>query len=490
MEDEPRAVRRGRFLPGPVPAPDATPRSAAVRGSQARTAFVSVIAAAVLVAIKLGTGLLTSSLGLIAEAAHSATDLVAALLTFFAVRVAVRPADRDHPFGHGKAQHLAALGEGSFLVLASLFIAYQSLSRLFADGPGEVHAPWYAFAVLAVVLVIDASRSVISWRASRRFRSAALAANALHFASDLLGSLAVLIGLLFVAAGVPSADAIAALVVAVLVVGAAAQIMRLNVAELMDRAPVEAERAARRAIARAEPTVEVRRLRIRQAAGRYFADLVVGIQADAAVGQGHAIADSVESAVRRELPDADVVVHVEPRGDGDLRARARAATGTVRGIREVHNIHVTQVDGRPELSLHLKAPAGLGLEAAHELASRTEEAIRVALPELAAVHSHIEPLDEVTAGRTPGSDDVKAERAAAVEIVQDLTGNKPEDLRFQRDERGLVMLLTVGFPGEATLSEAHARASQIERRIRARAPRVAEVLVHTEPHAAPRVPPA
>ncbi|MBA2513901.1 MAG: cation diffusion facilitator family transporter [Solirubrobacterales bacterium] len=479
MEAEPRAVRRGRFIPGPVDP------SVAVRGSQARTAFLSVIAAAVLVAIKLVTGLLTGSLGLIAEAAHSATDLMAALLTFFAVRVAVRPPDRDHPFGHGKAQHLAALGEGSFLVAASVFIGYESLTRLLQDGASEVRAPWYAFAVLAVVLVIDASRSIVSWRAARRFGSAALAANALHFASDLLGSLAVLIGLALVAAGMPSADALAALVVAVLVVGAAAQVMRVNLAELMDRAPPEAEKAARRAITRAEPTVEVRRLRIRQAAGRYFADVVVGIQADAAVGQGHAVADDVESAVRRVLPDADVVVHVEPRGDGDLRARARAAAGSVRGIREVHNVHVTQVDGRPELSLHLKAPATLGLEAAHALASRTEEAIRAALPELAAVHSHIEPLDEVTAGRRPGSHDVAAERAVAVEIVHDLTGSDPQDLGFQRDERGLVMLLTVGFPGEVTLSEAHARASEVRRLIRARAPRVADVLVHTEPWGAP-----
>ncbi len=468
-------------MPGPAN------RSGDVRGSQARTAFLSVIAAAVLVTIKLVTGLLTSSLGLIAEAAHSATDLMAALLTFFAVRVAVRPPDHDHPFGHGKAQHLAALGEGIFLVAASVFIGYESLQRLLDGGPTEVRAPWYAFAVLGVVLVIDASRSIVSWRASRRFGSAALAANALHFASDLVGSLAVLIGLALVAAGTSSADAVAALVVAVLVVGAAAQVMRVNLAELMDRAPPEAEQAARRAIARAEPTVEVRRLRIRQAAGRYFADLVVGIQADAAVGQGHAVADAVESAVRRVLPDADVVVHVEPRGDGDLRARARAAAGSVRGIREVHNVRVTQVDGRPELSLHIKAPAELGLEAAHALASRTEEAIQAALPELAAVRSHIEPLDEVTAGRTPGSRDVATERAVAMAVVREVTGSDPEDLKFQRDERGLVMLLTVGFHGEATLSEAHARASEIRRLIRARAPRVADVLVHTEPRGTPRI---
>jgi hypothetical protein len=160
MDDEPRAVPRGRLAPGPA----AAAPGAAVRGSQARTAFISVIAAAVLVAIKLVTGILTGSLGLLAEAAHSATDLIAALLTLFAVRVAVRPPDRDHPFGHGKAQHLAALGEGIILVAASVLIGFESLRRLLDAGESEVRAPWYAFAVLGVVLVIDASRSVVSWR--------------------------------------------------------------------------------------------------------------------------------------------------------------------------------------------------------------------------------------------------------------------------------------------------------------------------------------
>src|SRR5438477_9021317 len=131
---------------------------------QRRTALVSVFAACALIALKLGTGLATHSLGLVSEAAHSGTDLVAALLTFFAVGVAVRPADRSHAYGHGKAEHLAALGEGAILVLASLAIAWQALARLFGSGHSEVNPAWYALAVGGVVIVIDVTRAVVSAR--------------------------------------------------------------------------------------------------------------------------------------------------------------------------------------------------------------------------------------------------------------------------------------------------------------------------------------
>jgi cation diffusion facilitator family transporter len=279
---------------------------------QRRTALVSVVAACVLIALKLGTGLATGSLGLISEAVHSGTDLVAALLTLFAVGVAGRPADKAHPYGHGKAEHLAALAEGGILVLASLYISYRALAVLVGSAKPSVNPTWYALVVLVLVIAIDASRLTVSRRAARRYRSPALAANALHFASDMAGSSAVLGGLLLARAGWPPGDAAAALFVALLVLLAAARLMRGNVDVLMDRLPAEAERVARAAIARLEPGVQLRRLRMRQAAGRHFADVVIGVSPDAGVGQAHAAADAVEAAVQNALPDSDIVVHVEP----------------------------------------------------------------------------------------------------------------------------------------------------------------------------------
>src|SRR5437870_9906982 len=227
---------------------------------QRRTALVSVFAACALIALKLGVGLVTHSLGLISEAIHSGTDLVAALLTFFAVGVAGRPADPSHQYGHGKAEHLSALAEAAFLAAASVFIGVRAAERLAGSSPHSVNATWYALAVVGVVIVVDVARTTVSWRASRRYRSAALSSNALHFGSDLAGSLAVLIGLLLARAGHPSGDSVAALFVAVLVLLAASRLARGNVDVLMDRAPRDAEEAARAAISQPPERSDERRV--------------------------------------------------------------------------------------------------------------------------------------------------------------------------------------------------------------------------------------
>lgn len=445
---------------------------------QRRTALVSVLAALALVALKLGTGLATHSLGLVSEALHSGTDLVAALLTFFALGVAVRPADVQHAYGHGKAEHLAALAEGGILVVASLFISWQAIARLVGSAQTHVNAAWYAFLVLAVVLGVDAARTLVSWRASRRYGSAALASNALHFCGDFAGTTAVLVGLLLVRAGYHGADAVAALFVAALVLLAAARLMRRNVDVLMDRAPAEAQEAARDAIA--ATGVQLRRLRMRQASGRHFADVVIGVSPGAAVGQGHAAADAVERAVQRALPEADVVVHVEPvGGDAEIRERAHAAALDVPRVREIHNVSVLDVSGGTELSLHLKLPGALSLGEAHAVASEVEKAILEAVPEVSTVRTHLEPLAETGAGRV--ADDIDADRECVVRIVREATGGRPRELRFLHTDEGLVAFLTLAFDPRVPLADAHARASEIEERIRRERPKIADVIVHTEP---------
>ena len=348
---------------------------------QRRTALVSVLAACALIALKVAAGIPSHSLGLLSEAAHSGIDLVAALLTFFAVGVAGRPADPSHAYGHGKAEHLAALAEAAILVVAAVFISWRAVSHLTGLSPTSVHAEWYALLALAVVISVDFSRMLVSLRVGRRYGSAALQANAVHFASDLAGSVAVLGGLLGVRAGWKEADSAAALFVAVLVLAAAARLMRRNVDVLMDRVPSEAHAIASRAIGALEPPVQLRRLRMRQAGGRQFADVVIGVPPGAAVGQGHAAADAVEAAVHDALPESDVVVHVEPQEDETaLRERTLAAAQRVPQVREIHNLSVLRTDAGAEVSLHLKLPADLSLEDAHAVASEVAKSFPFAGP--------------------------------------------------------------------------------------------------------------
>jgi cation diffusion facilitator family transporter len=439
---------------------------------------VSVAAAACLVVIKLATGIASGSLGLVSEAIHSGTDLVAALLTFFAIGVAVRPADVGHQYGHGKAEHLAALAEAAFLMLASLYIAYSAIGRITGSRSAEVDPHWWVIGVVVVVMAIDVSRLVVSRRAARRYHSAALQSNALHFGSDLLGTGAVLVGLLVARAGYPDGDSIAALLVAVLVLVAAGRLARRNVDVLMDRAPADAREVAERAIAEVRPPVQLRRLRLRQAAGRHFVDVVIGVPSDAAVGQGHAAADAVESALDRALPESDVVVHVEPVTTGSVAERVQAAALCVPRVREVHNISVVDVEGRPDISLHLKLPGDMSLDEAHAVATAVEDAIHEAVPDARTVQTHIEPLEEEAVGTRRQE---RAIDAGVTRIVREATGSEPREVRFVETDGKLVAYVTVGMDAGTPLADAHGHASEIEEQIRREQPQIADVVIHTEP---------
>lgn len=443
-----------------------------------RTALISVVAACVLIGVKLLAGIPSGSLGLIAEAVHSGTDLVAALLTFFAVGVAARPADASHLYGHGKVEHLAALGEAAFLVLVSVGVAVVAILRLTGVVELEVDVTWWTFLAAGVVIAIDFSRTVVSVRAAREHGSAALMSNAFHFGGDLAGTIAVVCGLIGAYAGYPGADAVAALFVALLVVIAAARLMQLNVDVLMDRAPTADLDAAHAAIARLEPPVELRRLRLRHAGGRTFADVVIGVSPGAAVGQGHAAADRVEAAVHDVLSGSDVVVHVEPvRAEAELRERVRAAAMSVGHVREIHDLVLIDMgsDG-VEASLHLKFPGSLSLEAAHAISETVEGAILAGVPEVTAVQTHLEPLAESALG-TP----VPGDPAEIGRIVESVTGRRPRELRLLNTDTGLVVLLTLELDGTTALAAAHDEASAVSSALRAALPGVADVVVHTEP---------
>ena len=444
---------------------------------QRRIALVSVGAAVALMGIKLGTGLASGSLGLISEALHSGTDLVAALLTFFAIGVAGRPADRSHPYGHGKAEHLAALAEAFVLLLVSIAVGALAVARLAGWIEIETSTAWWVFAAVGLVVVIDVSRTLTSVRAARRFSSPALASNALHFGSDLVGTLAVFGGLLAVRAGWPAGDSLAALFVAFLVVTAAARLIRRNVDVLMDRAPDDAVRAARAAIATLDPPVEVRRLRLREAAGRTFIDVVIGVSPGAAVGQGHAVADRVEEVVQGVLPGSDVVVHVEPAGEeAALRERVREAAMSVPRVREIHNLSVIELPEGVDVSLHLKLPGELHLDEAHAIAEEVERAIVDGVPEVIEVQSHLEPLLEPAAGHESYDDPAEIDR-----LVRETTGVPPRATRFLHTDEGLIVFLTLVLDPSESLAVAHATASSVERQIRTAVPGVAVVIVHTEP---------
>jgi cation diffusion facilitator family transporter len=448
---------------------------------QTQTALVSIGAAVLLVVLKLGTGIATGSLALISAGIESSGDVVAAILTLLAVRLGGQPPDREHPYGHRRAENLAALGEAAILTGGGVFVVIEAIDRLSSSGDAGFDPRWYVFAVIALALAVDISRTAISLRSAKEYKSAALRSNAFHFAGDMAGSFAVLLGIAAVALGFQQGDAIASLVVAAIIFTAASRLIYENARVLMDTTPAEAQAQAEAAI-RALDDVELRQLRLRESGGLYFADATIGAAPDQALVASHRVADRVEAAVRRALPEADVVVHVEPLREGlDLRARALAIALAESSVHEAHDIAIYRRGERCSVSMHLKLAAATPLAAAHEVAERIEAALR-AESEVDDVQTHLEPLEEPSAA-TITTDDAATERITA--LVEERTGAPPRRLKLLATDLGLVVFIDVVASPEATLEAAHDMARRLEQEIRRNRPegsaRIIDVVVHTEP---------
>jgi cation diffusion facilitator family transporter len=443
-----------------------------------KTAALALAAAIFLVALKLAFGFASGSLGLIAEGLQSTADAVAAAATLFALRIAGRPADAEHPFGHGKAENLAALGEASFLLVSTGVIASQAITRLTADTTPHVDASLGLIAVLVVVLVVDASRALTTTRAARRFHSAALGASAAHFVSDFGGTLVVLAGIAAVRGGHPAADAWAALVVAAITGLVAVRLVRSNVGTLMDETSSRRTALIRTAVERGAPDASLLRVRVREVGLAVIGDVTIGVAPESALVRGHWLADRVEEIVEELIPGSDVVVHVEPLQAGSSpRERATVAALGVSNVREIHNVLVLEVRGGVEVSLHMKLAGTLPLAEAHRVASQVEAAIEEAVPEARKVQTHIEPLDEVVLAS--GDEGARVERIARA--IQVATGSAPLSVDLRVTEAGAVAYATIVLPEGLSVAEAHRRASAAEVAVHREVPEVLELVLHTEP---------
>jgi divalent metal cation (Fe/Co/Zn/Cd) transporter len=308
-----------------------------------------------------------------------------------------------------------------------------------------------------------------------------LRGNAFHFAGDMAGSVAVLAGLLAVDAGFAQGDSVAALVIALIICAAGARLIGENANVLMDRTPAEAREAAERAIDALGGDIELSRLRLRESAGRYFADVVVAVPPGQAVVEGHQAANRVEDAVERALPGSDVVVHVEPRRSGlDLRERILAIALAEPLVMEAHDITIFEQHDSVNVSLHLKFPAELPLAEAAEIADRVERAI-LARPRVSAVQTHLEPLERTLASRAA---DISADLHATREIerlVRERTEREPKRVKLLSTEAGRVVFLTLDVDADDSLTAAHRLASELEEELRQRVSGIADVVIRTEP---------
>lgn len=274
-------------------------------------ALSSLVAAVLLTLFKTIVGVMTGSLGILSEAAHSGLDFAAALMTYLAVSISAKPPDDSHHYGHGKFESFSALFETLLLLLTCGWIIYRAAYRL-AGNHVEVEVNFWSFAVMGVAIIVDISRSRALMRVARKYGSQALEADALHFQSDIYSSLVVIVGLIFVKVGFQMADPFAALGVSVFVAVACVRLALRSSHVLLDRAPTGVEDDIRAAVSRVPEVREIRKLRVRDSGTQMFVDLTIGVNGTLSLDDSHCVADETERCVAAVVPNVDVVVHVEP----------------------------------------------------------------------------------------------------------------------------------------------------------------------------------
>ncbi|MEA2574501.1 MAG: hypothetical protein QOH93_1799, partial [Chloroflexia bacterium] len=364
-------------------------------------ALSSMIVAVFLTAAKLAAGLISGSLGLLSEALHSAMDLVGTILSFAAVRISSRPPDATHPYGHAKVESLSALVAVGILSLTALGILREAFGRI--TGAHVVpQQNWIGIAVLVVAVVVDYTRSRYLRRVAEEHGSAALAADAAHFATDLLGSLAVLFGLLVVTLGTllgwPSqvlsfVDASAGALVAFIILWVAAQLALRAANALTDRVPPGLIGEVVAAAAGTPNMIGNPSARVRFVGDQPYADVSINVARGLSLERSREVSQEVVSRVQRVLPHADVVVHTQPVASVTESAVEAATVTAARLGLGVHHVRAFETPSGLRLDMHMEVSSDLSLREAHEQADRLEDVLRHEL-QSAEVQVHIEPRHE------------------------------------------------------------------------------------------------
>jgi cation diffusion facilitator family transporter len=443
----------------------------------------SLVIDCMLVVAKLTTGLLTGSLALVSEAAHSGLDLVASAFALFAIRASHKPADPEHPYGHGRTENLAAFGEGVILLVTAVVIGYEGVRRLLGE-PVHVDPALYAIVLVGGTMVLEIVRfTVLRW-AARKWDSPALAGSAQNRLADIFSSAGVLAGLVGVRLGYTWADAVAALVVALVIARAAGFLAWRSGDILIDRAPRGVEASLRDAIGGVPGVREVRSVRVRRSGPRMLGDARVAARPTLSVEGAQDLRSRVLAAVEGSHPNLDLAVEVEPQPDeANLVERVHATAARHPVIHDLHNVTVEkEEDGRLHLSMHAKLPGVMSLDAAAAATGELEDSLRHEFPGVSRVDIHLEPLEpEVVSGA-----DVTRRREDVADRICRLVEEHPKVRRcrdVELSERGdrLVAHVVAQMSGRLSLEEAHQVESELEERIRRALPELSDVVARATP---------
>lgn len=453
-----------------------------MKNKKASVALSSVFASLFLTVIKLAVGLLTLSMGILSEAAHSALDFGAALLTYFAVKIGDRPADANHPYGHGKVESVSALIETGLLFLTSFYIIYESVHRLFFKAV-EVRIAWYSFLVIGISVVVDFSRSRALAKTAKETGSHALEADALHFSSDIWSSLVVLAGLVFVHFGINGADAIAALGVAIFVMAAGFKLGKRTIDVLVDTAPAGITEKVTEIISSLDEIISVERIRVRPLGPSVSIDIALAVSRKLSLEKVQSIVKKIKAKIAEEIHKADIIIHASPAKETSETLTDALQVLAARYDLFIHDIIIDRLNNRNYLSYHVEVPGNLSVMEAHELAKKIEDAFRNEIDPEAEINAHLEPIISELVFSRPLEE---KEKIKMEKIIFEITKEEKaildvHDIFFTQNKSGLSVALHCHVKKDEPIHIIHEMTSRVEFLIKGKLPGIFRVIVHAEP---------
>lgn len=448
-----------------------------------KAALASILASGALTLGKLVAGVLSGSLALLSEAGHSLLDTGATILTYFAVRAADKPADDEHHYGHGKIEAVAALAETGLLMALAVGVLYEAGTRLLAPASAHVNATWLTYGVLIVSIVVDAVR----WRSlnaiAKRTKSDALAADALHFSSDLVASALVLIGLVATEAGFQQGDNVAAVGVALFIAVAGYRLGRRTVDTLVDAAPAGLSERLRQTVEQTPGVVDIETLRLRPAGPIVIGDLSVAVPRTMPLERVFEMKQQIAAAVSAEMPEVELTITANPRALDDESLVERVLLIAARRRLPVHHITVQHVAGKASISLDLELAASMSHGEAHEIATALERAISAEVGDDVEIETHIEPMEaEELAGRDLDADAVAAIKRVLIEgaricgVLRDV-----HFVRARETSSGVVVNYHCRVDPALSVHDVHEAVDRLDRHLRQQRADVVRVVGHADP---------
>jgi cation diffusion facilitator family transporter len=452
-----------------------------IHPTKSRVAAISIFASAGMAAAKFAVGIAIGSLALISEALHSSIDLVATIITWLVVRFSDRPADEEHHYGHGKLESVSALGIIALLYVLAGGILVESYSRLREGAPPPTLSA-IPFVVLVLDIAVNLWRARALHRAAHETKSQALAADALHFASDVLGSVAVIAGLVLIGLGYAWGDAAAAAAVAVVIALLGVRLARSTVETLVDRAPEGAAEKAAATIRRIPGVVGVERLRVRMVGSTHFIDATVQVPRTFPIDRVDEIKKKAQAAISTAFEDADLTFAAVPVARDNESVRERVMVIARNSGLAVHHVTVHDLGDKLIVSIDLEVDGEMTLIAAHDIAHGLERNIRDEFGEDVEVDTHIEPLEpELPLGTDATPDRVDAIRAALVKFAEPGAIHDIHNVRVRDTDAGEIVNFHCRAAPSMSVIKVHENVDDIERALRRDYPTVKRVISHAEP---------